>query len=209
MANPDPWPIIHRERAALATDLAELPADAWATPSLCPDWTVHDVLGHIVATAKMSPLGFVGSLASAGFRFNEMASRNIARETAGGPAHTLDELRAHASDSTSPPGPTDTWLGEIIVHSTDIRWPLGLEHDFPIDAVIRVAEFYRKSNALIGSKRRISGLTLKATDIEWSTGSGPEVRGPILALVMGMTGRRGALPRLEGGGLEAFSARFD
>ncbi|HKN56703.1 MAG TPA: maleylpyruvate isomerase family mycothiol-dependent enzyme [Amycolatopsis sp.] len=208
MATVDPWPVIHRERGALATDLAEVPADAWTTPSLCHGWTVHDMLGHIVSTAKMSKFGFFGKLAGAGFQFNRMTAKNVAEETASGPAHTLDELRAHAADSTSPPGPTETWLGEIIVHSTDIRWPLAMEHDFPIDALIRVADFYKGSNTLIGSKNRIAGLTLKATDIEWSTGSGPEVSGPLLALVMAMTGRAAALDRLDGPGLDMFKTRF-
>lgn len=208
MSTPSPWPVIHRERASLARDLAEVSPEAWSTPSLCQGWTIHQVLGHIVSTAKLTPLGFAGKFAGSGFRFGVMAARNVERETADGPAHTLDELRAHANNSSAPPGPVDSWLGEIIVHGTDIRWPLALEHDYPVDALIRVAEFYRKSNALIGAKNRVAGLTLSATETGWSAGSGPEIRGSLLALVMAMTGRRAALDRLSGPGLEEFTTRF-
>lgn len=207
MPDPGPWPEIHRERAALAADLAELPADAWSTPSLCRKWTVHETLGHVVATAKLTPVTFFARLAGSGFRFGSMAAKNIARETAAGPEATLAQLRAHAGDTTGPPGPADSWLGEVVVHGTDIRWPLGLDRAFPGATLVQVAEFYRRSNLLIGAKSRIAGLTLRASDVEWSTGSGPEVRGPLLALVMAMTGRAAALDRLDGAGLDRLSAR--
>jgi uncharacterized protein (TIGR03083 family) len=55
-----PWPVIHAEREALVADLASLSDEQWATPSLCADWTVRDVLAHMTATAKMTPGRFIG-----------------------------------------------------------------------------------------------------------------------------------------------------
>lgn len=46
------WAFVHGERARLADDLAALPDRVWTTPSLCPGWDVHDVLAHIVDTAR-------------------------------------------------------------------------------------------------------------------------------------------------------------
>ena len=106
-----------------------------------------------------------------------------------------------------PPGPNTTWLGETIVHSEDIRRPLGITHSYPAEAVVAVADFYTGSNLLIGSKRRITGLALLATDAEWSHGTGPEVAGPILALVMAMTGRTAALDDLTGDGVATLRTR--
>jgi uncharacterized protein (TIGR03083 family) len=208
MSSSSPWPIIHRERAALADELASVPEGDWNTPSLCDGWTVHQMLGHMVSTAKMTPPKFIVKFAGSGFRFNAMTAKGVAGETAGTASETLAEFRALANDSTAPPGPVDSWLGETIVHGTDIRWPLGLSHDFPVEAVVRVANFYKNSNTLIGAKTRIAGLGLRATDVEWSTGSGPEVTGPILPLVMAMTGRRAALTQLSGPGLDTLAARF-
>ena len=76
------------------------------------------------------------------------------------------------------------------MHAEDIRRPLGLRHDYPLAAVTAVADFYAGSNVLIGGKRRVVGLTLRATDTDWSHGSGPAVEGPALALLLAMTGRR-------------------
>ena len=89
----------------------------------------------------------------------------------------------------------------------DIRRPLGIEHHYPTEAVVRVANFYKGSNLLIGSKRRIEGLTLAATDTEWSHGTGPEVAGPILSLVMAMTGRKQPLDDHTGDGVDTLRSR--
>ncbi|HEY2043541.1 MAG TPA: maleylpyruvate isomerase family mycothiol-dependent enzyme [Jatrophihabitans sp.] len=207
MSSHGPWPVIHRERAALADDLADLPADSWSSPSLCPEWTVHQVLGHLVATAKLNPARFMAKFAGAGFRFDVMTDRAVAYETSATPEQTLQHFRAQANASTAPPGPVDSWLGEIVVHSSDIRLALGIDHRFADADVVRVADFYRKSNALIGAKSRIAGLTLHATDVAWTAGSGPEVTGPILELVMAMTGRSAVLSRLGGSGLGTLGAR--
>jgi hypothetical protein len=73
--------------------------------------------------------------------------------------------------------------------------------------VIAVADFYKNSNLLIGAKNRIDGVTLRATDVEWRHGSGPEVNGPAIALVMAMTGRKAALDDLTGEGVALLRAR--
>jgi hypothetical protein len=70
-----------------------------------------------------------------------------------------------------------------------------------------VADFYKGSNLLIGSKRRIEGLTLRATDAGWTTGTGPEVSGPVLSLVMAMTGRKVADDDLAGEGVATLRSR--
>ena len=208
MASGSPWPTIHEERAALADDLAELTDDEWGTPSLCAPWTVREVLAHMAVTATMTPPKFFFKLASSGFRFDQMSARAVAAESSGTPAQGLAAFRAHINDSTSPPGPVDSWLGETIVHAEDIRRPLGIPHQYPSEALMRVADFYKRSNTLIGAKSRIQGLTLRATDADWSTGSGPEVSGPLLSLVMAMTGRPAALVDLSGEGLSQLSSRM-
>jgi hypothetical protein len=71
-----------------------------------------------------------------------------------------------------------------------------------------VADFYKGSNLIVGAKKRIAGLTLNATDANWSTGDGPEVSGPILSLVMVMTGRQAALADLTGNGVTTLSSRI-
>jgi hypothetical protein len=98
-------------------------------------------------------------------------------------------------------------LGEAVIHPADIRRPLGMSREYPEEALTRVADFFKGSNLLIGAKRRIEGLTLRATDTGWSTGSGPEVTGPHLSLILAMTGRSAALADLSGEGLGTLRSR--
>ena len=203
----DMWHVIHLERGALADDLAGMTAEQWATPSLCGGWSVHDVLAHMVATAKMTPPKSLVKMLAAGFSFPRFADKEIAAEGAGGPEATLASFRAVRTSTSSPPGPKLSWLGETIVHAEDIRRPLGIAHSYPLSSVTQVMDFYAGSNVLIGGKRRIEGLTLTATDTGWSRGSGPAVEGPALALLLAMTGRKVALDQLTGPGLEALRSR--
>jgi uncharacterized protein (TIGR03083 family) len=202
-----PWPTIHAERVALADDLENLTPDQWSTPSLCAGWTVADVLAHQVSTAKMTPGAFFARFAGSGFSFTRFAQKGIAAEGAAGPAATLQELRRVQTWTKAPPGPKDTWLGEAIVHAEDIRRPLGIAHEYPVAAVTRVLDMYVRSNAIIGGKKRVAGVTLKATDAAWTHGSGPLVEGPALALLLAVTGRATALADLSGPGVELLARR--
>ena len=203
----DTWPAIHAERKALAADLRARSDEDWATPSLCGDWTVRDVLAHMTSAANSTPPAFFGKLVASGFSFDKLQEKGVAAHRGATPADTLAGFEAVVTSVKHPPGPAPTWLGEVIVHSEDIRRPLGVTHAYPADAVVQVAEFYQGSNLLIGAKRRIEGLSLRATDADWSHGTGPEVAGPILSLVLAMTGRRQAIDDLTGDGVPALRAR--
>ena len=208
MSTSSPWPDIHAERHALAADLRQLTPQQWDTQSLCEGRSVRDVLAHMTATAQMTAPKFFAKLAGSGFKFDAMTDAEIARRTSGTPAEGLAAFEREADTSTHPPGPADTWLGETLVHAEDIRRPLGIAHEYPTGAVLRVADFYKRSNLLIGAKARIIGLTLRATDADWTTGTGPEVSGPALALVLAMTGRPAGLAGLSGDGVGLLQSRM-
>jgi uncharacterized protein (TIGR03083 family) len=208
MATADAWPMIHAERQALAADLVALTDEQWATASLCTGWSVRDVLAHQLAAAEQTPGGFVVRLAGSGFRFNKMVDKDIAKRTQGPPASTLAAFRTRLNATTHPPGPIEAMVGEALVHGEDIRRPLGISRTYPAATLILVADFYKKSNLLLGGKRRVAGLTLRATDIDWRTGAGPEVTGPAASLVIGIAGRKAALDDLSGEGLAVFRTRF-
>jgi uncharacterized protein (TIGR03083 family) len=201
------WPTIHAERKALADDLAGLTAEQWATQSLCSEWNVHQVLAHQLSAAKMTPPKFFLRFAAAGFNFNKYAAKQVAAESAGGPAATLAAYRAAEPRETAPPGPKDTWLGEIFAHGEDIRRPLGITHSYPLPEVVRVIALYAKSNTIIGGKTRVAGLTLKAADTDFSVGSGPLVQGPAMSLLLAASGRKSALDELSGPGVETLRER--
>ena len=116
-------------------------------------------------------------------------------------------LRARTTTTNHPPAPVVVMLGEIVVHGEDIRGPLGLAHAVDEAAQIVVADNYVEINLLIGSKRRIAGLRLVATDVTWTHGDGPEVTSPLTPLILAMSGRSGALADLAGEGVTLFASR--
>ena len=200
--------MIKTERAALVDGLAALPEGEWDRPSLCTGWTVRQVVAHMIATARMTPPRFFAKLAGSGFRFATMSQREIDRITADASTKDLvSALAARVDARTAPPGPPTSWLGETIVHGEDIFRALGSYRPHPVEHVTAVADFYKNSNLLIGTKSRIAGVTLRATDTTWQIGSGPELAGPAIALLMAMTGRKAALDDLSGDGVAVLRQR--
>jgi hypothetical protein len=67
---------------------------------------------------------------------------------------------------------------------------------------VRIALNFARISPVIGGARRIRGLRLIATDVDWSAGQGAEIRGTGEALLLAMTGRRSvAADELTGPGL--------
>ena len=60
----------------------------------------------------------------------------------------------------------------------------------------------------LGIKKRIAGVRLCATDIDWQWGDGPEIRGPGEALFFAMLKKRMLLDKLDGDGVTVLTARF-
>jgi uncharacterized protein (TIGR03083 family) len=202
------WDMIKSERGSFADALASLPADAWDAQSLASKWAVRDVVAHMIATARMTPPQFFGSMIGSGFNFQTMTAKKIAGVKAGKSDAALAEIyRSLIGARSAPPGPAPSWLGETIVHGEDVFRSLGTYRPHPVEHVVTVADFYSGSNLLIGAKKRIDGVTLRATDTDWSHGSGPEASGPAIALVMAMTGRKAALDDLSGPGVDVLRSR--
>ena len=82
----DIWPVVHTERRALAADLNDLSTEDWATPSLCTDWTVRDVVAHMTATSKLSGPTFFPKLLASGFSLKRLQAKDIAAERGSSPS---------------------------------------------------------------------------------------------------------------------------
>jgi uncharacterized protein (TIGR03083 family) len=204
----DMWATIAEERGELATDLDRLTDEAWGTTSLCESWTVEEVVAHMTSTAQMTPPKFFASFMVSGFNFPRFAEDGIKSHRGDDPLETLATYRKQHNSRKSPPGPRVTWLGETIIHAEDIRRPLGITHDYPVEAVQQVLDFYKNSDTLIRAKSRIAGLTLRATDADWTHGEGPVVEGRLIDLLMAATGRKAALDNLSGEGVGTFASHW-
>jgi uncharacterized protein (TIGR03083 family) len=207
MKSTETWTYIHGERRDLADTLDDLTPQQWEDASWCEGWSVHETAGHVVAAAEQTFPNFYKELLGAGFRFHVFTARGAARMARIPPEELVHRLRARTATTNHPPAPVMAMLGEIVVHGADIRSPLGLSHRSPEPALIAVADSWKNSNLLIGAKRRIGGLRLRATDAAWSHGDGPEVVGPLQSLILAMTGRKGSHQNLTGDGLAVLAAR--
>ncbi len=207
MKSAEIWKHIHDERATLAAALSPLTADQWATPSWCAGWSVQMTAGHVVAAAEQTIPNFYRELIVAGFRFDVFTDRGARKLGALEPDELVRRLQARTSTTNHPPAPVVAMLGEVVAHGEDIRRPLGLRHQPPEAALVAVADSWQRTNLLIGSKRRIAGLRLCASDMSWSHGEGPEVTGPMLSLIMAMVGRKPAQADLSGEGVAVLTAR--
>jgi len=207
MKTPEIWKHIHSERMDMVATWDELAPEQWARSSWCAGWSVQDTAGHILAAAEQTPANFYKEMVAARFRFNVFADRAAKRLGALSPDELVRRLRIRTSTKNHPPAPVIAMLGEIVVHGEDIRRPLGILHRSPEAALVAVADNYKNANLLIGSKRRIAGLRLRATDIVWTHGEGPEVSGPLISLIMAMAGRAGAHADLTGDGLGTLAGR--
>jgi len=201
------WRYIGSERSDLADTWESLTPERWDSASWCEGWSVRDVAGHLVASAEQTPGHFFAEFAGARFRFNVFAERGAQRCAAAGPSELIRRLRARTTTRNHPPGPVNAMLGEVVVHGDDFRRPLGLSHQTPEAALLVVADSWKKSNLLIGSKRRIAGLRLAATDSTWNHGDGPEVSGPLQSLILAMTGRTQVLDDRSGDGVALLAKR--
>jgi uncharacterized protein (TIGR03083 family) len=194
------------ERADLAAYLATLMPQQWDAPTLCSRWSVKDVVAHVISYEELGVLGLVKRFAKGWVvRANEVGVDEFA---ALNPQQLLEFLGNHLQ----PQGLTAGFGGMIAlvdgtIHHQDIRRALGQPRAVPADRLVRVLGLV-PGNPRLGAGRRIRGLRLRATDVDWAHGSGPEVTGPGEALLMAMSGRAAALADLDGPGLPTLAARL-
>ena len=113
----DVWVEVSASRSELADLLETLTPEQWDAPSLCDEWKVRDVVGHIVLGA--GKLGFgkvVGDLAKSGFKMNKMLARSALEKGQEDPEVLLKQLREQATTRYTPPmtKPMDM-LSDVVV----------------------------------------------------------------------------------------------
>jgi uncharacterized protein (TIGR03083 family) len=194
------------ERADLAEFLATLTPQDWQAPTLCTRWSVKDVVAHVISYEELGALGLLKRFAKGlVVRANQVGVEEFAALT---PQQLLEFLRGHLE----PHGLTAGFGGMIAlvdgtIHHQDIRRALNRPRVVPPDRLARILPLV-PGNPRLGAGRRIRGLRLRATDVEWTHGDGPDVTGPGEALLLAMTGRPAALADLDGPGVAKLAQRL-
>ncbi|GAA2557541.1 maleylpyruvate isomerase family mycothiol-dependent enzyme [Pseudonocardia hydrocarbonoxydans] len=207
-ATVDAMGLARDERADLADLLATLSPDQWDAPSLCAGWRVRDVVAHMFSYEGLGPIGLVGRFLRGGVLPDRVNAAGVAAHA----DHTPEQLLALVRHHQQPRGLTAGFGGRIaltdgVIHHQDIRRPLGLPRTIPAERMRTVLDFARTAPT-IGAGKRIRGLTLTATDLDWSAGNGPVVEGPAESLLMAMAGRRGVSAELAGPGASRLTDRI-
>ena len=204
----DLWSEVHDERQALLDLLENLAPQEWDEQTLCEQWRVRDVVGHMISGTEVKFSKVLVPLARTGFRMNRFLEEDGRRRGAASPTQLLADFRAALPRTTYPPGQSPlTMLEDVAIHQIDIRWPLGRLRAVPLERM-RLVAGYLDGNSFYPGKRLTKGLRLQATDTDWGTGDGPVVNGSIEALAMMLSGRFVALQALHGDGVATLTSRI-
>jgi len=197
----------------LAEFVRDITAAQWAEPSLCAEWTNHDVLAHLVIgygiTLTAAAAGMLRHRGSFHATNTELA-RILAAQS--DPAQLIDDF---VTLTRRPRGigrlfPRRLLLGDHVIHELDVAYALGKESAVPTPTVAAVLDTQmRVPNPFVPAAARARGLNLRATDIGWSHRvEGPTVTGQAAHLASVLAGRPWALRYLSGDGVAVLSSRI-
>ncbi|GAA4939175.1 maleylpyruvate isomerase family mycothiol-dependent enzyme [Streptomonospora halophila] len=188
------------ERVEFAELLDSLSPEQWDATTLCERWSVRDVVAHAISYEELGWGGLAARLARAGFNVDKANAIGVAEYSPRPTAELVRILRKYQR----PRGLTALRGGMIalvdgMIHQQDIRRPLGLPREIPHDR-LRTALRLALQAPPIGAAKRARGLTLVASDLDWTHGDGPEVRGRGESVLMAIAGRGEAVDELSGPG---------
>ncbi|MCZ8379371.1 maleylpyruvate isomerase family mycothiol-dependent enzyme [Mycobacterium sp. CPCC 205372] len=195
--------MIADERSELLEFLQTLSAEQWEVPSLCEGWRVRDVVAHLCwDNISIRRYLLVGARYRSPDRVNQHyvdAAKDVTT------AELLDDLASTVDGGwisrVTPAGV----LADLVVHHQDIRRPLDAPRT--VDAA-RLRHTLDKPNRFAHPRRFMAGLRFTATDLDWSTGDGPEVSGCGEALALAIVGRGSVLGELAGEGVAVLADRM-
>ncbi len=198
----DLWPVTFDARESLLTTFEGIEGDRWEVESLCAGWTIRDVLAHLILAAHPPATRYATAVIRAKGSFDK-ANHELAVDDARLPTDELvARYRAVARYRFSPPGwPDAAPLSDILLHSLDVRIPLGAAIDVPpghYEPVLGL--LFRRLGGSFTTNRRPEVRWI-ATDRAWTHGSGPEVQGTMENLALTAAGRRARIDRLHGDGV--------
>jgi uncharacterized protein (TIGR03083 family) len=206
----DLLPAIADERRRVADLVESLTPAQLETPSLCAEWTVRQVAGHLLAAISKPATPMLPLIVRSGFRLHRANSRLAVLTAERPPADLVRGLRDNAENPFRPPiVGYPGQLTDLQVHGQDMRRPLGLPHGLRPDRLRVSLDFLAGGRAVgFAPRRRLARLRFEASDLDWSSGDGPVLTGPAEALMLAMAGRGMALGELNGPGVPILRSRL-
>lgn len=205
--------LVQDELVDLRDFLTDLAPGDWDHPSLCEGWAVRNVVGHICLAYHKSVPYIAWQVVLAG---GNVARASSQKSKEFGDEHSPDELLALFSeyvDHSDHPKhlarflPVRDRMADHLIHHEDCRRGLGRDREIPAERLTAALDALPAIGGFLNSKKMCHALSFEASDLDWSSGDGPLVRGPGRDLVLAMSGRPLGLDTLEGEGVEILSAR--
>lgn len=211
MNHEDLWAAIDAQRLSTVAFLEGLGRREWQHQSLCAGWTVRDVAAHLTLQQMTIRQGLRLALRHPG-PLNQMILKGAQDKATLPTEQLIAEIGAMVGSRRHNTGltPQETLI-DIVVHGQDMAVPLGRTLEVPPD-VAATAASRAWSYQLSRSGRRKAkvfrqlpwpGHRLVATDTDWAVGEGPEITGPVVSLLLLLTGRAVVVPQLGGTGAAA------
>lgn len=195
----DLQPAVAAEFRALADLAAELSEAQWDTPSLCEGWRVREVVAHLTMAARYPEDEFMTRLRGCDFDFTRLSNQIAAEDAQLPTAELVANLRSEVMHHWTPPdGGYRGALNHVVIHGLDVTVPLGVPRR-PSEHTIRVVlDHLTRSGGHAHFGIHIDGRRWEATDLNWSYGSGPALRGLAEDLALVLCGRTVPAQRLGG-----------
>jgi uncharacterized protein (TIGR03083 family) len=213
LSDVDPWALVRDERVDVLALLQGLEPQQWDAASLCAGWRVRDVAAHLLIDDAIEEIGrtrFVAKMARNRFSVDRVNAWWVQRNASVPTSSIVDRFERSLEPGwlSRRAGPANQ-LRASVIHHQDMRRPLRLERAIPPERLTTVldAVLTKTGSAGIGAVKRAGGLRLRATDVDWSHGDGPEVTGPGESILMSLAGRADALEDLRGAGLNELATR--
>jgi len=199
MSDNDRQPLVAATYVALADMLDALAPERWETPSLCEGWRVREVVAHVTMPARYSEDAFMAELGADGFDFTRLSNRIASRDAKLPTSELIANLRDDTLHRWTPPGGGyHGALNHAVIHSLDITVPLSETRRTSDTAIRTVLDDLTGGGAHTHFGTDIDERSLRATDIDWSYGSGPQVSGTATDLALHLCGRTVPAGRLQG-----------
>jgi uncharacterized protein (TIGR03083 family) len=177
--------LISAERRELACVLGDLSAEQWRSPSLCAGWTTAHVVAHLTMPFRITEEEFGRGMAEAHGQFAEFSDSVAARDSALPQAELVGVLRDNIDNPWAPPGGGQQGaLSHDLIHGLDITWPLSITYPIPDEAMATVLGLIAGQQGQNAFGVDLDGIELRATDLDWSSGSGAEATGPSRDLLL-------------------------
>jgi uncharacterized protein (TIGR03083 family) len=199
---------IAEEFIVLADLLEGAGPQVWDEPSLCEGWRTREVVAHVTMPVRYSGPAFMAELEAAGGDFTRLSNTVAERDGALPSERLTADLRSEALHSWQPPGGgIEGALTHCVVHCLDIIEAVPLSRHVPDERIARVLSLVADPSApnLFGTD--LSGVELRADDLDWSYGMGTPVVGPAQALAAAACGRLLPAGRLHGEAAARFTQR--